>query len=253
MSSPSSLGKRRKSRLHLGMANMRERIRTLRERAGISQGKFGDLFGVTREAVSQWEAGKSRPDQNKLQIMAEKYGVTLDWLAGKGPEGTKPQGDAKPGDNNQRTVEGSGESGRVSVVPGGEALFQGPRDLPILGHVKGGDGAWFIDQGVRLGVTMRPQMLDKNRDAYAVRVHDVSMSRALEPGWVLFVDPHRPTKPGDYVVIQLADGQSFIKRLVRRTDRAVICEQFNPEAQIEYKPAKVKAIHLVVLISPFEP
>lgn len=96
-------------------------------------------------------------------------------------------------------------------------------------------------------------MLANNPEAYAVRIHDYSMSPGLEPGWVVFVDPHRPVKQGDYVVIQLTDGESLIKRLSRRTERAVICEQFNPRETLEFKPAKVKAIHLVVLISPFEP
>jgi phage repressor protein C with HTH and peptisase S24 domain len=122
----------------------------------------------------------------------------------------------------------------------------GPRDLPILGYVKAGQVGLFIDQGERQGVTVRPEALRDVSTAYAVRVHDTSMSPAFEPGYVLHVDPTRPIKPGDNVVIQTSDGQAFIKRLVRRTERVVICEQFNPREPMEFKPAKVRAIHMVV-------
>ena len=129
------------------------------------------------------------------------------------------------------------------------ATFTGPRDLPILGYVKAGELGFFVGNGERQGVTMRPEPLRDVNDAYAVRVHDESMAPALEPGYLIYVDPTRPVKPGDTVVIQLKDGQAFIKRLVRRTEKALICKQFNPAGDIKYDPAKSKAVHLVVQLS----
>jgi len=137
----------------------------------------------------------------------------------------------------------------IALVAGAHTAFGGPRDLPILGHVKAGGRGFFIENGERHGVTVRPEALRDVTGAYAVRVHDESMSPALEPGYLLFVDPTRPVKPGDNVVIQLADGQAFIKRLVRRTGRAMICKQFNPAGEVKYEPAKIKAVHLVVQVS----
>ena len=137
----------------------------------------------------------------------------------------------------------------LELVTGGHVTFTGPRDLPILGYVKAGGLGFFIVNGERQGVTVRPEALRDVTTAYAVRVHDESMSPALEPGYLLFVDPTRPVKPGDNVVIQLADGQAFIKRLVRRTEKAMICKQFNPVGEIKYDPGKIKAVHLVVQVS----
>jgi len=139
--------------------------------------------------------------------------------------------------------------GSIAFVAGAHTAFGGPRDLPILGHVKAGGRGFFVENGERHGVTVRPEALRDVTGAYAVRVHDESMSPALEPGYLLFVDPTRPVKPGDNVVIQLADGQAFIKRLVRRTGRAMICKQFNPAGEVKYEPAKVKSVHLVVQVS----
>jgi phage repressor protein C with HTH and peptisase S24 domain len=152
----------------------------------------------------------------------------------------------------EKNLVASANPSSLEFLSGGSNFLSGPRDLPILGYVKGGSEAYFIDQDIPLGSTVRLPMLANNRDAYAVRVHDVSMSPAMDPGYLLFVDPHRPVLPGNNVVIQLHDGQSFIKKLKRRTERAIECEQHNPPGPVVYKPSEVKAIHLVVLISPFE-
>lgn len=140
----------------------------------------------------------------------------------------------------------------LELLPGGHVTFTGPRDLPILGYVKAGGRGFFISNGERQGVTVRPEALRDVTGAYAVRVHDDSMSPALEPGYLLFVDPTRPVKPGDNVVIQLSDGQAFIKRLIRRTEKAMICKQYNPAGEIKYDPLKVKSVHLVVQISTID-
>lgn len=99
---------------------------------------------------------------------------------------------------------------------------------------------------------MRPESLRGVKDAYAVRVADNSMEPRYEHGNVLQVDPHRDPKPGDNVVIQLKDGQAFLKRLVRRTERALICDQFNPKQTVEYLTNTVSTIHMVVGIDYLE-
>lgn len=125
------------------------------------------------------------------------------------------------------------------------------RDLPILGHVRAGAMGVFIDNGKRQGVTVRPEALQGVPDAYAVRVHDTSMSPAVEPGWLLFVDPHRVAVAGDTVVVQLTDGSAFVKRLVRRSEKTYLCRQFNPEKEVRYDPA-ITTLHKVILISPID-
>ena len=126
------------------------------------------------------------------------------------------------------------------------------RDLPIRGHTKAGKEGFFIDQGETWGFAMRPETLRGVAEAYAVRVHDDSMSPRYEPGTVLLVDPFRAPKPGDNVIIQLSDGQAFVKVLARRSGGIVACSQFNPKKTIEYKQTRVKAIHLVVGVDYLE-
>lgn len=126
------------------------------------------------------------------------------------------------------------------------------RDLPIRGHARAGKMGLFIDQGNHWGFAMRPESLRDVPDAYAVRVVDDSMKPRFVAGNVLAIDPHRRPQPGDNVVIQLRDEQAFIKELVRRTEKAVICKQYNPEETVEYKESKILAVHMVVGIDFLE-
>jgi phage repressor protein C with HTH and peptisase S24 domain len=133
----------------------------------------------------------------------------------------------------------------LTFVPGASGM-SGPKDLPILGYVRAGVDGFFINNGEVQGYTVRPENLVGVSGAYSVYVHEASMFPAFEPGHLVWVDPVKPAVPGDSVIIQLLDGQSFLKRLKRRTEKAVICEQWNPAGEVKYDTAKVKTVHLVV-------
>lgn len=92
----------------------------------------------------------------------------------------------------------------------------------------------------------RPPALSSVKDAFAVYVHDESMVPKFEPGEIAWVNPSRPPAPSNYVVVEMTDGQAFIKRLVRRTATHVVCSQFEPKKEIKYEARKVKRLYYVV-------
>lgn len=57
-----------------------ERIRALRQRAGLSQQELGSRLGVSAVAVGKWERGQTQPDIRSLTIMADLFGTTIDDL-----------------------------------------------------------------------------------------------------------------------------------------------------------------------------
>ena len=147
------------------------------------------------------------------------------------------------------------DDGRINVVAAGTpamALAKTPpmitesRSLPILGHAKGGEDAFFIDNGEIAGYTMRPHVLDGVSDAYAVEFWDTSMEPALKHGHLGWVHPRKPVKPGDDVVVQLNDGQALVKTLVRRTDGHIVLRQYNPAKDFKVDRNTIKSIHLIV-------
>jgi transcriptional regulator with XRE-family HTH domain len=59
-----------------------ERFKYLREEKGLSQERLADDLGVSHGIISFWETGKREPKLSNLILIAEYFGVTIDYLAG---------------------------------------------------------------------------------------------------------------------------------------------------------------------------
>lgn len=60
--------------------NISDRIQSLRKARGITQEQLADAVGVSRQAVSKWEAEQSMPDLERVVAMAEYFDVTTDYI-----------------------------------------------------------------------------------------------------------------------------------------------------------------------------
>lgn len=58
----------------------------LREEKGLSQKEVAEELGVTRQAVSGWESGRTRPSVEKLVAVCRLYGVPVEELCREGME-----------------------------------------------------------------------------------------------------------------------------------------------------------------------
>ena len=55
-------------------------IKVLRTEKGMNQEQLAEKLQVTRQAVSNWETGKTQPDIETLTRMAEVFGVSVEKL-----------------------------------------------------------------------------------------------------------------------------------------------------------------------------
>lgn len=55
-------------------------IAKLRYDLELSQEKFANLLGVSRQTVQKWESGVSSPDMENLVGIANKFGISMDLL-----------------------------------------------------------------------------------------------------------------------------------------------------------------------------
>ena len=60
--------------------NVGHTIQFIRKEHSLTQEEFGSIFHVTRQAVSNWENGKTYPDLHILVEISNQYGVSLDAL-----------------------------------------------------------------------------------------------------------------------------------------------------------------------------
>lgn len=193
-----------------------KRLRDAMKAAGLNMAELSRASGVSYDNLNKYLRGEvSQPRGDTLKKLATALAIETLWL--------------KEGVSTQPPVNGASR-----------------RDLPIYGFVKAGKEGFFMDNGEPQGYTERPDFLTGNIQAYAVRVHDTSMEPVFKHDCVVWVDPVRSTAPGDDVVIQLNDGQCFIKQLIRRTEKQMICFQHNPPQEVRYPAQSVSAVHLVV-------
>ena len=61
------------------------RVRALRLSRGMLQSQFGEFLGVSKSAVSNWENGTCHPHFLTIPDIADRLGVSIEWLvAGRG-------------------------------------------------------------------------------------------------------------------------------------------------------------------------
>ena len=59
------------------------RIKYLRERNNISQIEFAKKIGVSNTVLSRYESGDRKPDYDTLQLIADFFDVSTDYLLGR--------------------------------------------------------------------------------------------------------------------------------------------------------------------------
>ena len=57
-----------------------EKLLSIRKKEGLSQEELGFELGVSRQTISKWESGQSYPDFEKLVLLSDYFGQTLDQL-----------------------------------------------------------------------------------------------------------------------------------------------------------------------------
>ncbi len=60
--------------------NFNEKLIMLRKSKNLSQEELGADLGVSRQTVSKWELGQSYPDFQRLVLLSDYFGLTLDEL-----------------------------------------------------------------------------------------------------------------------------------------------------------------------------
>jgi phage repressor protein C with HTH and peptisase S24 domain len=128
-----------------------------------------------------------------------------------------------------------------------------PDNVPVRGTVRGGQGGAFeLNVGEPIDYVRRPLSLIGKGEIYALHVESDSMAPRYEPGEIVLIWAQRPALIGRDVVVQLRpphDGENpraYLKRLVRRNDKELILEQFNPKKTMALKMKDVISVHMVL-------
>ncbi len=61
---------------------VREILKSLREKNNLTQEQLAEDVMVTRQAVSRWESGETQPNTDTLKLLSKKFGVSINTLLG---------------------------------------------------------------------------------------------------------------------------------------------------------------------------
>ncbi|MFL0507404.1 helix-turn-helix domain-containing protein [Ureibacillus sp. 179-F W5.1 NHS] len=65
------------------MVSVGAKIKYLREKSNISQKDFAKKIGVSNTVLSRYESGDRKPDYDTLQLIADYFEVSTDYLLGR--------------------------------------------------------------------------------------------------------------------------------------------------------------------------
>lgn len=214
-----------------------------------SQQALADLLSkegkeVTRGAVGNWETGKE-VGLESLVALSRLAGVRLEWLASN--DGSMRD---EPVDSPRIISELPFVSEPPNAIITGASIQKGIK-IPLYGSAVGGEDGQFILNGNKLDDILAPPSLTGIGEAYAVQIAGDSMSPRYEDGETVFVNPKRRPVKGDYVIAQIhldetSPPHAYIKRLIRRTEKELVLEQFNPQRLLTFDGNQVASVHYVL-------
>lgn len=227
---------------------LRERLREAVDNSTMSPRALSLAIGANHSYVAQILDGKGgMPSAARLARLAAELGVSVSHLTGAEPAAL---GEARVGD---KRIEWNGpfpDDQGIQLVGTGDCA-----DLTVT-NTETGKGITVercsFDPEFVVRMVPTPPLLRGRRGIYAIYFHGSSMEPRFYPGEVGLVDSHRPPSPGDYALVQLNNGDTdevtsvLVKKLVRRTAKEVVLEQYNPPITFSLPAAQVQRLHRIM-------
>lgn len=117
-----------------------ERIKSHRQRCGLSQEKVAEAVGVSRQAVTKWETGQSMPSTENLFRLAALFGTSADLLLDPGEQTPRPQTEPSSGPAAQPPKGKSPLEKAKKNLPPALAVAAGYLVVYLAGRLFGGRG-----------------------------------------------------------------------------------------------------------------
>lgn len=128
-----------------------------------------------------------------------------------------------------------------------EATGRFSADIPLCGAVAGSEEAFVVNDGHNEGETVARHPLLRGIDgAFAAYVLGESMVPRFNPGEIVYIHPARPPMKGWPCVIEMKNGEGYLKIYDGMDDANVHVTQYNPAKKRHFRRADVRRVMLVV-------
>ncbi len=228
-----------------------DRLKALRKtKSGLAK-----ALGIDPARVSEIIGGRRNVQVAELPIMAATLEMPTEELVGRLVSRRQARRAADNGEASGFHPSEASAGDGFATPP--EMPLRGvlARDLPVYGSAVAGEDGSFEMNGQVVDFAERPPSLSGARNAYGIYVQGESMSPRFEAGWLVLVNPSRPVRKGDNVVVQLrpaeedAAPRAFVKVFETRTPQLLVVRQFNPPRTLEWPVGDVIAVHRIVSVA----
>jgi phage repressor protein C with HTH and peptisase S24 domain len=86
----------------------------------------------------------------------------------------------------------------------------------------------------------------KMKDCFVVKACGDSMAPRYRQGEPAYAIRNMPAAEGQDCIVELKNGEGYLKIFKERTAHEIICIQLNPKKECRYKIEEVNAVHAVV-------
>ncbi len=175
-----------------------DRLRNRRTRLGLTQQGLSELTGFSLSAIGNWESCQNVPTPAKLGTLAQKLGVSIDYLLGHEDESAARLRESPPS-NRQRKVE--------------------TRDVPIVSWAQAGDLVAYTDLDASWHEFTATTCRDE--DCFAVTIAGDSMEPKYSSGDIAILMPNVEPRNGCLVVCKLKNEGVFFKLFHKSSDNQI--------------------------------
>ena len=189
--------------------------------------------GIHPSTFSDWKKGKSSPKYDKIQKIAEFFGVEPDWLSGKSEFKTKKE-----------MLQHFDDVYNTPALQSDVFRLEKGMKIPVLGEVAAGTPI-FAEENY-IGSEEISEELASTGEFFGLRIHGDSMSPRISDGDIVIVRQQDDAESGDIVIVLINGDSATCKKLMKYTD-GISLLSFNPayepmtftNKEIEDKPVRI--------------
>ncbi len=189
--------------------------------------------GIPSSTFSDWKKGKSSPKYDKIQKIAEYFGVEPDWLSGKSEYKTKKE-----------MLQHFDDIADIPALRSDVFRLEKGMKIPVLGSVAAGTPI-FAEENY-IGSEEISQELAATGEFFGLRIKGDSMSPRISEGDTVIVRQQDDAESGDIVIVLINGDSATCKRLMKYQE-GISLISFNPAYEpmtfsnkdIEEKPVRI--------------
>ena len=183
-------------------------IKEIRKELGLTQAEFASMFGVHQTAVSQWENGRTSPDNESLKILAGVLGVSVGTLIG-------------------------GEDIGSTVL------------VPVLGYVRAGIPMEAVED--ILDYEEISADMASRGEYFGLKIKGDSMFPMFQSGDTVIVRRQPDAESGEIAVVLVNGNDATVKKLIKKDTSIVLVSENSAYEPMIFSKSEIESLPVTVI------